>query len=347
MKKNTSINGLCFDDILLVPHDSSPIISRSKIDLTTKIGNPNNMDAVIEITSPIISAPMESISSYDMLSAINKTGSIGMTRRSENINEKLKKATDINNNTIGISIYVADIDDGKTIDMIVSRGVKIILLDIANGHLQIAADYVSRLRAMVPSTTHIMCGNVASYGAYKMLMDAGADSVRVGIGGGAACTTRLMTGFGAPTLSSIMNIYEHVKNDPVNGIVADGGIKNSGDIVKALGAGASAVMLGSMLAGHDECDSVDGKYYLSGLASREYILKEKKLTDVKNPIISFEGVTGEVNPKGPALEGIYNILNNIRSAFSYSGASNIKELQDTLEYIEVSSSSARESGSRI
>lgn len=347
MKKNTSINGLCFDDILLVPHDSSPIISRSKIDLTTKIGNPNNMDAVIEMVNPIISAPMESISSYEMLSVINKTGLIGMTRRSENINEKLKKANDINNNTIGISIYVADIHDGKTIDMIVSRGIKIILLDIANGHLKIAADSISSLRAMVPSTTHIMCGNVASYGAYKMLMDAGADSVRVGIGGGAACTTRLMTGFGAPTLSSIMNIYEHVKNDPVNGIVADGGIKNSGDIVKALGAGASAVMLGSMLAGHNECDSVDGKYYLSGLASREYILKEKGLTDVKNPIISFEGVTGEVNPKGPALEGIYNILNNVRSAFSYSGASNIKELQDTLEYIEVSQSSAKESNSRV
>jgi hypothetical protein len=142
-------------------------------------------------------------------------------------------------------------------------------------------------------------------------------------------------------------IYENVKNDSVNGIVADGGIKNSGDIVKALGAGASAVMLGSMLAGHDECDSVDGKYYLSGLASKEYILKERGLEDVKNPIISFEGVTGEVKSKGPALEGIYNILNNVRSAFTYSGASNIKELQESLEYIEVSSQSIKESGSRV
>lgn len=347
MKKNTSINGLCFDDILLIPHDSSPIISRSRIDLSTKIGNPNNPDAILSITSPIISAPMESISSYEMLFALNKSGSIGMTCRSENLDIKLKKACDINKNTIGVTITTADIYDCKTIDMIISKGIKIILLDIANGHLKLAADSVSDLRLMVPSSTHIMCGNVASYGAYKMLMDAGADSVRVGIGGGAACTTRIVTGFGAPTLASIMNIYEHVKNDYVNGIVADGGIKNSGDMVKALGAGASAVMLGSMLAGHDECGSIDGKYYLSGLASKEYILKERGLTDVKNPIISFEGVTGEVNPKGPALEGIYNMLNNVRSAFTYSGASNIKELQDSLEYIEVSPSSARESASRI
>ena len=347
MKKNTSINGLCFDDILLVPHDSSPILSRSKINLSTKIGNPNNPAGILNMVSPIISAPMGSISSHKMLHAINETGSIGMTCRSEDLEAKLQKSCDINKDTIGISINVADIYDGSTVNKIISKGIRIILLDVANGHLKLAADATSDLRAMVPSSTHIMCGNVSSYGAYKMLMDAGADSVRVGIGGGAACTTRLMTGFGAPTLASIMNIYEHVKNDHINGIVADGGIKNSGDIVKALGAGASAVMLGSMLAGHDECESVDGKYYLSGLASKEYILKERDLKDVKNPIISFEGVTGEVSPKGPAFEGIHNMLNNVRSAFSYSGAPNIKELQNTLEYIEVSPQSMRESGSRI
>lgn len=338
---------MCFDDILLIPPDSSPIPSRSRINLTTKIGNPNNPDAILEMISPIISAPMDSISSHDMLHALSESGSIGMTCRSEDINEKLKKADSINRHRIGITINIADIYDGRTVNMIVSRGIKIILLDIANGHLQVAADSISDLRRMIPSYIHIMCGNVASYGAYKMLMDAGADSVRVGIGGGAACTTRLMTGFGAPTLSSIMNVYENVKNDSVNGIVADGGIKNSGDIVKALAAGASAVMLGSMLAGHDECGSVDGKYYLSGLASREYILKERGINDVKNPIISFEGVTGEVKSKGPALEGIYNILNNVRSAFTYSGADNIRGLQETVEYIEVSPQSMTESGSRV
>jgi IMP dehydrogenase len=302
---------------------------------------------VLEIRSPIISAPMESISSYRMLYAISESESIGMTCRSEGIDLKIKKASDINKDRIGISISTSDIEDESVMQKIITSKVRIVLLDVANGHLKLVADAVSMLRSKLPSHVHIMCGNVSSYGAYKMLMDAGADSVRVGIGGGAACTTRIMTGFGAPTLSSVMSIYEHVKNDDVNGIVADGGIKNSGDIVKALGAGASAVMLGSMLAGHDECDSIDGKYYLSGLASKEYILKERGLEQVKNPIISFEGVTGEISAKGPALEGIYNILNNVRSAFTYSGADNIRDLQRTLEYIEVSPQSIKESGSRI
>lgn len=347
MKKNTSINGLCFDDILLVPHDSSPIPSRSKINLSTRIGNPNNPEAVLDSISPIISAPMNSISSFAMLNAISESGSIGMTCRSEDIDSKIKKASTINRNRVGVTITNSDIDDLEIINKIISSGIKIVLLDVANGHLKIVADSISKLRYLLPAHVHIMCGNVSSYGAYKMLMDAGADSVRVGIGGGAACTTRLMTGFGAPTLASVMDIYEHVKDDEVNGIIADGGVKNSGDIVKALASGASAVMLGSMLAGHDECDSIDGKYYLSGLASKEYILKERGLEEVKNPIISFEGVTGEIFPKGPALEGIYNILNNVRSAFTYAGSDNIKGLQSTIEYIEVSPQSIRESGSRI
>lgn len=290
---------------------------------------------------------MESISSHDMLYAICKSGAIGMTCRSESTEAKIKKATDINLHRLGIAINIADIYDGYTVKTIVLKEIKIILLDVANGHLKLVADAISDLRAMLPSSTHIMCGNVSSYGAYKMLMDAGADSVRVGIGGGAACTTRIMTGFGSPTLSSIMNIYDNVKDDDVNGIIADGGVKSSGDIVKALAAGASAVMLGSMLAGHDECESIDGKYYLSGLASREHILKEKGISNKDKPIISFEGVTGEVPSKGPALEGLFNIMNNIKSSFTYSAARNIKELQEAVEYIQVSPQSLKESGSRV
>jgi IMP dehydrogenase len=347
VQKNTYINGLCFDDILLVPHDSSPILSRSHIDLAMKLGNPNNPEGIIDIYNPIISAPMESISSYAMLSAISEAGSIGMTCRSDDIDLKIKTSSEINRKRIGISISISDIYDNSTINKILSSYIRIILLDVANGHLGLVAKAVSDLRSMVTPSTHIMCGNVSSYPAYKMLMDAGADSVRVGIGGGAACTTRMVTGFGAPTLSSIMDIYSHVEDDEVNGIIADGGIKNSGDIVKALGAGASAVMLGSLLAGHDECESIDGRYYLSGLASKEYIYKQESIKENSNPIISIEGVTGEVPSKGPALEGIYNILNNVRSAFTYSGSDNIRGLQKTLQYVEVSPQSIQESGSRV
>lgn len=347
MKKNTSINGLCFDDILLVPNDSSPLLSRHHIDLTTKIGNPNNPDAIIEFESPIISAPMESISSKEMLSILVTSGCIGTTVRTYSLEEKIQKSLEVNPSRVAVTIKIKDVYDQDSVNKIVQNNIKIILLDVANGHLKLVADAVSHLRKSVPKSTHIMCGNVSSYGAYKMLMDAGCDSVRVGIGGGAACTTRIMTGFGAPTLSSIMNIYEMVKEDSVNGIIADGGIKTSGDIVKALGAGASAVMLGYMLAGHDECSSENGKYSLIGLGSREFAAKEEGLSGIKNPIFNFEGVSGEIEPRGPAFEGLWNILNNTKSAFTYSGAGNIKELQSSLEYIEVSPQSLRESGNRI
>jgi IMP dehydrogenase len=322
-------------------------LSRSHIDLTTKIGNPNNPEAIIEFESPIISAPMESISSREMLSILVTSGCIGTTVRTDLLDLKIKKSLEVNPKRVAVTIKVKDVYNEEAINKIIKSNIKIILLDVANGHLKLVADAISHLRKIVPRSTHIMCGNVSSYGAYKMLMDAGCDSVRVGIGGGAACTTRIMTGFGAPTLSSIMNIYEMVKDDEVNGIIADGGIKTSGDIVKALGAGASAVMLGYMLAGHDECTSENGEYSLIGLGSREFAAREEGISDVKNPIFNFEGVAGKIESRGPAFEGLWNILNNTKSAFTYSGAENIKELQNNLQYIEVSPQSLKESGSRI
>ena len=332
---------------MLLPNDSSPLLSRSHIDLTTKIGNPNNPEAIIEFESPIISAPMESISSREMFSILVTSGCIVTTVRTDSIDSKIQKSLEVNPKRVAVTIKVKDVYDDEAINKIIKNNIKIILLDVANGHLKLVADAISHLREIVPRSMHIMCGNVSSYGAYKMLMDAGCDSVRVGIGGGAACTTRIMTGFGAPTLSSIMNIYEMVKDDEVNGIIADGGIKTSGDIVKALGAGASAVMLGYMLAGHDECTSENGEYSLIGLGSKEFAAREEGISNVKNPIFNFEGVAGKIESRGPAFEGLWNILNNTKSAFTYSGAGNIKELQNNLQYIEVSPQSIKESGSRI
>lgn len=346
MKKNTSINGLCFDDILLVPHDSSPISTRASIRLETKLGNPNNPEAILTLHSPIISAPMESISTSAMLHGLQSLGCIGMTERSKSIDEKIQQISNINKHKIGLTISGQDVYDKQITDKIVSSDIRIVLVDVANGHLQATADMISNLRSLVPNHVHIMCGNVSSYPAYKMLMDAGCDSVRVGIGGGAACTTRLMTGFGTPTLSSIMNIYENVKDDHVNGLVADGGIKNVGDAVKAFAAGARAVMLGSLLSGHDECLMINNKHVFRGLASQEYITTRSDW-DKRNKILSFEGVSGEVQPKGPIQNSLENMLNSIRSAFSYAGAIDILGLQKEAEYVEVSSASAKESGSRI
>lgn len=303
-----------------------------------KIGNPNNKAAWLNLKFPIMIAPMEYISSTKMLNAIASVNGIGFVQRHNEINDKFAQAEGLN----GRSGFAINIDQAKDLDFInkiLSLNVKVILLDTALGHTGIVVDAVKQLRLAVPNKIHIMVGNVSSYEAYKDLMDAGADSVRVGIGGGASCMTRIETGFGIPVLTSIMDIYENVKSDEVNGIVADGGIKNNGDIVKAFAAGASAVMMGSMFAGHDECDGEPGSF--RGLASEEIQIK----MGVKNPYA--EGKSGKVSNKGSVMKTIKNMQNSINSGCSYGGVLSLSDLAKNAKFIRVSQASLKESGHRL
>ena len=303
-----------------------------------KIGNPNNKAAWLNLKFPIMIAPMEYISSTKMLNAIASVNGIGFVQRHNEINDKFAQAEGLN----GRSGFAINIDQAKDLDFInkiLSLNVKVILLDTALGHTGIVVDAVKQLRLAVPNKIHIMVGNVSSYEAYKDLMDAGADSVRVGIGGGASCMTRIETGFGVPVLTSIMDIYENVKGDEVNGIVADGGIKNNGDIVKAFAAGASAVMMGSMFAGHDECDGEPGSF--RGLASEEIQIK----MGVKNPYA--EGKSGKVSNKGSVMKTIKNMQNSINSGCSYGGVLSLSDLAKNAKFIRVSQASLKESGHRL
>lgn len=347
-----SLTSLCFDDILLVPKHSNAQ-TRSKIDISSKFGNPQNPSAWINLKNPFLIAPMEFISSNSMIQEITNNGGIGFVHRFQHENKRIGQLKDVmelcnNKNLVGFSINNSDIDDSKIIKDALDSGAKIILIDTAFAHTQISIDYVKKLRSIVPNDIHIMTGNVSSYEAYKNLMDAGADSVRVGIGGGAACTTRIATGFGVPVLSSIMSIYENIKNDEVNGLISDGGISNNGDIVKALAAGASAVMMGSKFAGHEECDGEkDGKFLFRGLAS-ESIQTEplgKVLPNMEN--LHIEGVHAYLDSKGKVFNTINQMRNNVRSGFSYCGADNLKSFQNSCTFIKVSAQSLKESSSRI
>jgi len=329
---------LCFDDVLLEPADNSEVKSRSIPNLSMKIGNPNNKDAWLNFQFPIMIAPMEYISSTKMLNAISSVGGLGFVQRHNLLQDKINQVESLN----GRSGFAINIDQAKDFDFIkkiLSFNIKIILLDTALGHTNIVIDAVKQLRSMIPNRVHIMVGNVSSYGAYKALMEAGADSVRVGIGGGAACMTRIETGFGVPLLTSIMEIYDNVKHDEINGIVADGGIKNNGDIVKAFAAGASAVMMGSMFAGHEECDGDLGAF--RGLASEEIQVK----MGIKNPYA--EGKSGRVAGKGSVNKTIRNIQNSINSGCSYGGVLNLSDLAKNAKFIKVSQASLIESGHRL
>lgn len=340
MNLNKEHSGLCYDDILLVPADICNVDSRSDVSLKKKIGNPNNKEAWIEFKVPVVIAPMENISSKKILTEMIGFGGTGFIQRFQPMENRLQQLKELNYE-VGFSLNIEESENQDLLDNLISNGCTLILLDTAFAHTSIVGNAVKSLRSRIPNNVHIMTGNVSSYESYKYIMDCGADSVRVGIGGGAACITRLVTGHGVPVLSSIMSIYEKVKDDEINGLIADGGIKETGDIVKALAAGASAVMMGTFFAGHDECDGNAGEF--RGLASKE--LNNEVDPDNKYPHV--EGVSGTVKLKGPILSTLLDIQNNIRSACSYSGILDINDLPKKTTYIVISALSMNESSSRI
>lgn len=353
MKKDTITSNLCFDDILLVPKHSK-VETRYDIKIDSVIGNPNNPPAWIEMWTPFVLAPMEFITSNKMIHSILEFGSIAFTNRFKTREERISQFTTLlfetqHKNRLGFTISNHDIfADEPLINEFVSAGGRLVLIDTAFGHLQYSIDAVKRLRELVPSNVHIMTGNVSSYQAYQDLMDAGADSVRVGIGGGAACTTRVVTGFGVPVLASLIDVYSQVDQSKVNGIVSDGGIVSNGDIVKALAAGASAVMMGSRFAGHEECEGMeDGKFLFRGLASAG--IQMDPVTGTKPPANRFhvEGVSGYIENRGPVSDTINQMINNCKSGMSYSGCENLKTFREESSYIIVSPQSLKESANRI
>ncbi len=329
---------LCYDDVLIRPADFSIVNTRSIANLSMTLGNPNNPEAWLTLGFPIMVAPMEYISSVKIINAIKSEGGLGFVQRHQEEEQKFKQYSELTNGS-GFSINLFQANNSEFVKKLVDLNVKVILIDTALGHTDVAINAVKNLRKNVPNSTHIISGNVSSYAAYKALMDAGADSVRVGIGGGAACMTRIKTGFGFPVLSSVMEIYEKVKDDKVNGIIADGGINNNGDIVKAFVAGARSVMMGSLFAGHKECDGAPGAF--RGLASEGIQIKMGR----ENPY--SEGEEGKVMLKGNVMDTIKDIKNSISSGCSYGGVVNLSDLSKNVQFIKVSRSTMLESNHRL
>jgi len=352
MEEDLLTKNICFDDILLVPKKSK-IQSRSSVDISSKIGNPKNPNAWLFLNNPFIISPMESISSNKMIKEITDFGGIGFIHRFQNNKDRIKQLNEVmqlcrNNHLVGFAINNKDIEDKTIIEEALGLGVKIILIDTAFGHTQVAVEYIKKLRLLTSNDIHLMTGCISSYEAYKDLMEAGADSVRVGIGTGSACTTRTVTGFGVPVLSSIMDIYENIKNDEISGIVCDGGIVNNGDIAKAIAAGASAVSMGYKFAGHEECDGkTDNGFLFRGMASASIQMDPVRGTPPPANIFYIEGVEGYIENRGYVSNTINQMINNLKSSLSYSGCDNLNSFKKESKFIKVSGNSLKESGSRI
>lgn len=318
---------LSFDDVLLTPNRSG-VHSRSEIDLVSLVTNN------IGVQFPIISANMPSVTGWEMATKMWELGGFSILPRFNEIDEacvEYQKVKELGGEC-GVSLGLDDYQ-GRT-KALYSFGARIFCVDVAHGHHERVEDAIQWLRESYGDEIEIIAGNVATLSGTLDLAEAGADAVKVGIGPGAACTTREVSGFGVPQLSALIEANAAKGEFPDLKIIADGGIKNSGDIVKALTFGADTVMLGRLLAGAAEAPH-PGEYF--GNASA-------RIRAYRAP----EGIAGVIGIEGE-LEDIIKKLNwGIKSGLSYAGVKSIRELHQTdIEYSVVSAQSMEETRTRV
>lgn len=335
---------LSFDDVLLMPQYSD-IRSRSEVDTGVALGKN------IFLKIPIVTSPMDTVTEEQMAIEIGKLGGLGVIHRYNDISTQ----ADMVSKTV--KSVPADVPVAAAIGItgdfeeraaeLKNAGVSILCLDVAHGDHVLMKGAITKLKKAHAGAIHLMAGNVASREGFKRLCEWGADSVRIGIGGGSICSTRIQTGHGMPTLQSIIDCAEISKKYNTR-LIADGGIKNSGDIVKAIAAGADMIMIGSLVAGTTETPGqiINGKNsecykVYRGMASREAQIEWRGKTS------SLEGVSAFVPSRGDVRRVIDELVVGLRSGMSYSGARNIEELHHKAEFIKQTSAGFNESSTHI
>lgn len=306
---------LCFDDILLVPQHSK-IDSRKDVNISMFAGG-------LKLDLPVIAAPMDTVCDDRMAMAMADHGGLGVIHRHQPIENQVHMVKGMADRgydkifgSVGISKDMLS-DSRKLVD----AGAQGICIDIANGHNYRAVEAAKTLSQEFD--IHIMVGNVSTGEGYLDLAEAGANSVRVGIGGGSMCTTRIVTGHGLPTLQSLIDVETARSSNKVNcAVIADGGIRTSGDMVKSFAVGADFVMVGSMLAGTNEApgEVVGNKKVFRGMASKS------AQNDTRGYISVVEGAETMIDLKGPVGSILNSIAGGLRSGCSYSGVAMLSDL---------------------
>lgn len=252
---------------------------------------------------------------------------------------------------VGAAVGVGD-DREERVSRLVEAGCDVVVVDTAHGHSQRVLDTVADVRRQYPDLV-LVAGNVATAAAVEALAKAGADVVKVGIGPGSICTTRIVTGVGVPQISAVMNCVDAAKKTGVT-LIADGGIKYAGDVAKALAAGAHTVMVGSLFAGTDEAPGemvlYQGRSYKSyrGMGSLGAMREGSKdryfQMDVSDDRkLVPEGIEGRVPYRGPLAESIFQLLGGLRSAMGYTGARNLAEFRERAHFVRITASGQKES----
>jgi IMP dehydrogenase len=330
---------LTYDDVLLMPQYSD-IESRKEINIGNNLGNSIYLDL------PIISAPMDTVTETEMAIAMYHAGGLGIIHRYNSIKEQVGMVSrTLSALDVGAAVGVTG-DFKERAVALCDAGISILCIDVAHGHHILVERAIKTLKDVLDDDLHIMAGNVATPEGYKALSDWGADSVRCNVGGGSICSTRIQTGHGIPGLQTIFDCAQHKRNRTK--IIADGGIRNSGDMVKAFAAGADFVMVGSLLAGTEQSP---GKliHSVSGVKRKIYrgMASKEAQFDWKGKFSSNEGISTTIPYKGDVNNVLEDMKNGIRSGLSYSGCRDMFELQEGAVFVKQTSAGLTESHTHI
>ena len=335
---------LTFDDVLLLPQYSG--VLPSETDISTKLTKK------IILKAPFLSSAMDTVTEAKMAIAMAESGGIGIIHRNLNIKSQAIEISKVKKKKLIVGAAVGtNNDDLERSKHLIDTGCDLIVIDTAHGHSEKVLKTLSRLKKI--TKIPICVGNIATADAAKKLYNLGADIIKIGIGPGSICTTRMVAGIGVPQISAIMEVKRALKNKKIK-LISDGGIKFSGDIAKALAAGADAIMMGSIFAGTNESPGKKFKYkgkiykqyrgmgsigaMSTGSANRYF---QKKYKD-KSKYVP-EGVEGRVEFKGNVSKIIYQLKGGLRSSMGYIGAKKLGDIAKNAKFIKITKAGFYES----
>ena len=337
---------LTFDDVLLSPNYSEILPS----EVSTRTSLSKNL--ILKI--PILSSAMDTVTESKMAITIAKAGGLGVIHRNLEINKQISEIRKVKskNLLVGAAVGAGSLEI-KRAEAILKENIDLIVVDTAHGHTKKVAEIIKKIKKLKPKKTVLCAGNIATAEAAKFLSNLGVDVIKVGIGPGSICTTRLVAGIGVPQLSAIISAREGIGKKKIT-LIADGGIKFSGDISKALAAGADAVMIGSLFAGTKESPGKiikkNGKLFKvfrgmgsvgamnKGSADRYFQKKQKD----KSKYVP-EGVEGFSKYKGEVKNIIYKLIGGLRSSMGYLGSKQIKYLRNKPQFVKITKAGFYES----
>lgn len=362
-----SFQGLTYDDVLLLPGYTD--FTRSEINLKTKVTKN------IHIDIPFVSSPMDTVTESKLAIALALSGGIGIIHRNLTIKDHAIEVKKVKNKGLLVGAAVGSSKRAEErIDALVKVGVDVVVVDSAHGFTKDIVSTIKFIKKNYPKID-VIAGNIATRDAAEMLIKAGVDALRVGMGPGAICTTRIVSGMGVPQVTALNNVCPVAKKNNVP-VIADGGIKYSGDMVKALAIGASAVMMGSFFAQtiqspgkvhHLKIDEVPHRFQsifdsskkktfrfkaYRGMGSEAAMRRSAKIKSedefhgkdlYKERILVAEGVEGLVPVKGSVNEVLDQSIGGIKSGMFYVGAKDLKELWKKASFIQITQASLTES----